>query len=100
MWFLALLGWFKWAEQSVASAPTRLTRWISTFFKSSGGNGDDSFATRCLSRSRVLNLKPQITAPLLEIVPGQVLQAFAVVLWKSAEPRCSGMDSGNGGAKQ
>ena len=56
-WFLALLAWFNWAVQSVASAHRRLTRWNSTSFKSPGGKFAASFATCCLSHSRVLNLK-------------------------------------------
>jgi hypothetical protein len=60
MWFLALLGWFKWAEQSVASAPTRLTRWNSAFFKVLGRWNAASFAPRCPSHTRVLSLKPHM----------------------------------------
>ena len=44
---------------------------------------------------RVLSMKSHMTGTLLEIVHGQVLQAIPVHFSKSAEPRCSSMDSGN-----
>ena len=93
-WFLALLVWFKRAMQSVVSAHRRLPRCISTSFKSCGGNFAASNAPRCCPHTRVLNIKSHMTGTLLETVPGQVVHSIPVVLEKSAEALCSGMDNG------
>ena len=95
MWFQALLGWFTWAVQSVASAHRRLHEVNPTSFKLLGEANAASFAPRCPSHTRVLSLKPHMIGTLLEIVPGQVVQAILLVLRKSAELRLSSMGSGN-----
>ena len=93
--FLALLNEFRRVVQSVASAHRRLHEVIPTSFKSCGGDGAASFAPPFRTHTRVLNIKPLMIGTLLEIVPGQVVDAIPVLLRMSAEPRRSGMDSGN-----
>jgi len=68
---------------------------ISTSVKSCGETIAASFAPHFRTHTRVLNIKPHMIATLLEIMPGQVLQAIPVLLRMSAEPRRSSMDSGN-----
>ena len=84
-WFLGLQGWFKWAEQSVASAHRRLHEVNSTSFKVLGEKNASSFAIRCCAHTRVLNIESHMHAPILETVHGQVLHAIPVVLRKSAD---------------
>ena len=100
MWFQGLLGWFRLAVKSVASATRRLTRWNSTSQSIKIWHGDSSFATRCPSHTRVPNLKPQINAPLLEIVPGQVVQAVAVWFFGSRQNHAAAAWTVGTGARQ
>ena len=93
--FLALLNEFRRVVQSVASAHRRLNEVNSTSQRIEIWHGAASFAPHFRTHTRVLNIKPHMTVALLEIVPGQVVDAIPMLLRKTAEPPRSGMDSGN-----
>ena len=92
--FQGLLAWFRRVLQSVASAHRRLNEVNSTSQRIEIWHGAASFPPRFRTHTRVLNLESHMTVALLEIMPGQVPDAIPVLLRKTAEPPCSGMDSG------